>query len=48
MKEGRRKFKQEDAFDIGVKAKKVWEEVMCNCEGHELEKKNIFPLMSCK
>jgi len=27
MKEVRKKFKLEDAFDIGVKAKKVWEEV---------------------
>ena len=26
-KDGRRKFKQEDAFDIGVKAKTLWEEV---------------------
>ena len=28
MKEVRKKFKLEDAFDIGVKAKKVWEEVI--------------------
>ena len=27
VKETRKKFKQEDVFDIGVKAKKVWEEV---------------------
>eukprot|EP00088_Acartia_fossae_P010996 TRINITY_DN1550_c0_g1_i10.p1 TRINITY_DN1550_c0_g1~~TRINITY_DN1550_c0_g1_i10.p1 ORF type:complete len:679 (-),score=235.53 TRINITY_DN1550_c0_g1_i10:362-2398(-) len=27
VKEIRKKFKQEDVFDIGVKAKKVWEEV---------------------
>jgi len=27
VKEARKKFKQEDVFDIGVKAKKVWEEV---------------------
>jgi len=29
VKEVRKKFKQEDIFDIGVKAKKVWEEVRC-------------------
>jgi len=40
-KEVRKKFKQEDAFDIGVKAKKVWEEVR-NKECPEQKKEKLL------